>query len=310
MCADVPALRKGGQRVRVHTVTPADLQPYHRAVEASSERLRPWNPVNPGDLAYHLRIQSPLHRTFLVRALQPRGDHDIVGKVNVTNVVRGRALAGSMGYDSYDPYAGQGLFAEGLRLVIDVAFAPEPAGMGLHRLDASVQPGNLRSAGLLRRLGLRRRGSWPGFLWLADGTGAERWRDHVTYGITAEQWPAPPYAADELARPVVVVLAADQAPTAGAYAVARTLALEVGAPLVRVHGETPEVGGSRLAERLADAVTGAVVLTDLDGPVVAAALGAASLGEGVVVTTLAAVTTPADVVRLALQARAGAGIDP
>ncbi|WP_226344606.1 GNAT family N-acetyltransferase [Agilicoccus flavus] len=306
----MPPLSATGARVRVHTPEGADIPPYRRAVEASRERLAPWNPVNPGDLAYHLSMQSSVHRTFLIRASEPEGDHDVVGKVNVTNIVRRRQLGGWIGYDSYDPYAGRGLFAEGLRLVVDLAFTGEPRGLGLHRLDAGVQPGNVRSAGMLRSIGFRRRGSEPAYLWLADGQGREAWRDHVHYGLTAEQWPAPAWAAHVPARPVIVLLA-DRAVVEDppAYTVSRTLALEAGVPLLRVHGLDPAVGGPQLAERLADAVTGAVVLTDLPGEVVVAALTAADAAQGAIVTALDSIGGAADVVRLALDARAAAGID-
>ena len=112
------------------------------AVEQSRRRLSQWNPVNADDLGRHLAAQGRDHRTFVIHATAPEGDHDLVGKVNVTNVVRGRFLSAAMGYDAYDPYAGRGLFAEGLRLVVGLVLAAEPGGMGLHRLEANVQPGN------------------------------------------------------------------------------------------------------------------------------------------------------------------------
>ncbi|WP_226913332.1 GNAT family N-acetyltransferase [Gephyromycinifex aptenodytis] len=193
--------------MRVHTITGEDVPAYREAVRMSQERIRKWNPVNIDDLAYHLRIQSDTHRSFLVRALEPdtTAGHDVVGKVNVTNVIRGRAHSATMGYDAYDPYAGQGLFAEGLRLVIDLALKAQPYGMGLHRVEAAVQPGNTRSAGLLRSLGLRRRGAFPEYLWLADATGAHDWRDHVVYGVTSTEWPTSAYSTQPARPPVVVI---------------------------------------------------------------------------------------------------------
>lgn len=245
-----------GDRVRVDTITPADLATYRRAVLMSRDRIRPWNPVNPDDLPYHLQRQSNEHRTFLIRALEvdPGAGHDIVGKVNVTGITRGRAFSGVMGYDSYDPYAGQGLFAEGLRLIVDVALRPVPRGLGLNRVEAAVQPGNVRSAGLLRSLGFRRRGSYPAYLWLGDTDGREAWRDHVVYGVDRADWPAAGYAPHEYDGPVVVVVPADELSERDVAAV-RALARELGVPVVRG-------SGAPVAERLDDAVTGAVVLTD------------------------------------------------
>jgi len=125
MSAEPIVLRSTGSRVRVSTVDDLDVAPYRRAVEASRDRLARWNPVDPDDLVRHLQQQSRDRRTFLIHALTLEGDHDIVGKVNVTDVVRGRFESAAMGYDAYDPHAGRGLFAEGLRLVLDLAFAGE-----------------------------------------------------------------------------------------------------------------------------------------------------------------------------------------
>jgi len=180
LSTEVVALQAKGRRVRVSTVCAQDVAPYRRAVEQSRQRLTRWNPVDPEDLEKQLPVQSRNHRTLLVHALNPEGDHDIVGKINVTDVVRGRFESAAMGYDAYDPYAGRGLFAEGLRLVLDLAFAQETAGgMGLHRVAAAVQPGNARSAGLLRSLGFQQEGFSPRMLWLPDADGNHAWQDHV-----------------------------------------------------------------------------------------------------------------------------------
>lgn len=308
---DPAPLTRWGARVRVVTPVRADLEPYRVAVQTSRDRLAPWNPVNPSDLAYHLGQQGPQHRTFLIRALEPQGEHDIVGKVNVTNVARGRALSGTLGYDAYDPYAGTGLFSEGLGLVIDLALSDEPEGMGLFRVEAAVQPGNVRSAGMLRRLGLRRRGTWPDYLWLADARGRDSWRDHVVYGVTRRQWllgRGQEWVATRPARPLVVLQASDPGSVVAsrATAAARAVAAELGVPVVR--DDAPQAT-SRLGERLADAVTGAVVVTAASPQHVAEALVAGGFDVGPVVARLDGVRDARDIVALALDARAAAGVD-
>jgi [ribosomal protein S5]-alanine N-acetyltransferase len=165
-----------------------------------------WNPVDPDDLVRALSLQSPNRRTFLIHALTPEGDHDIVGKINVVDVVRGRFESAAMGYDAYDPYAGRGLFAEGLRLVLDLAFMPESVGgMGLHRVQATVQPGNVRSAGLLRSLGFQREGFSPRMLWLPGVEGNNAWRDHDSYVMLRDEWPAQPYVTAHRRKVVALV---------------------------------------------------------------------------------------------------------
>jgi ribosomal-protein-alanine N-acetyltransferase len=213
-----------------------------------------WNPVDPDDLARSRSVQSPNRRTFLIHALTPQGDHDIVGKVNIVDAVRGRFESAAMGYDAYDPYAGRGLFAEGLRLVVDLAFRWEPeGGMGLHRVQATVQPGNVRSAGLLRSLGFQREGFSPRMLWLPDADGNSSWRDQDSYVMLRDEWPAQPYAPAR-ARKVVVLVTAG--PGSGASTLPRQLAEELRIPLLTRDAATSD---SALWALLAGSPVGGVV---------------------------------------------------
>lgn len=213
-----------GERVLAAPATSADVAAYREAIRLSRDRIGQWNPVNAADLEWHLTRQSPEHRTFLIHALDPAGSHGIVGKVNVTNVVRGRFDSGTLGYDAYDPYAGRGLFAEGLRLIIGLALMPMPDGMGLHRVEANVRPGNERSAGLLRSLGFRREGTVRRMLRL-DGPDGQAWRDHDMHALTIEEWPGTPYVPHGPER--LAVLADSSLPVEFAY----RLGQELGVPL-------------------------------------------------------------------------------
>jgi len=190
--AELRPLRADDERVWVASPTDGDVPAYERAIVQSRARVAAWNPVDPHALAARLETQSPDHRTFLIHARNPVGDHALVGMVNVTGVVRGRLLSGNLGYGAFDPYAGRGLVREGLRLVVDLAFAPAPDGMGLHRVEATVQPGNIRSGAVLRRLGFVHEGFSPRYLYLADATHAgSRWWSTASPGPARRPWPGP-----------------------------------------------------------------------------------------------------------------------
>jgi ribosomal-protein-alanine N-acetyltransferase len=68
----------------------------------------------------------------------------------------------------------------GLRAVLEIVFSD----LGLHRVEANIQPANRRSINLVRRLGFEKEGFSPGYL-MVDG----EWRDHERWALRAENWP-------------------------------------------------------------------------------------------------------------------------
>ncbi len=173
-------------KVRVAPLTADDLPGLRRAMAISQARVGVWGPTGLDSVDDLLAVQGRSKRTFIVHALAPdsSADHDIVALINVNDIVLGRFASATLGYDAYDPYAGRGLTRDGLALVLDVCFAPPPDGLGLHRVEASVQPTNVRSAGLLRSVGFVREGFSPRLLRLPSlGDDEVDWRDHDRYAL-------------------------------------------------------------------------------------------------------------------------------
>ncbi|MFI2611941.1 GNAT family N-acetyltransferase [Kitasatospora sp. NPDC018619] len=169
-------------RVMIRAPRSEDAAGYAEAVRRSAEHIGQWNPVEPDGLPDLLKRQGSGLRTFLIVDRETGG---LVGKVNVANIVLGRFCNATLGYDSYLPFNGTGRMTEGMRLVVDRCFAPQPSGgLGLHRLEINVQPDNERSIAMAERLGFRHEGFSPRMLFLQGD-----WRDHERFALTAEEWP-------------------------------------------------------------------------------------------------------------------------
>jgi len=297
--ADEPPLTAVGERVQVRPPTPDDAADYAEAVTRSERRLADFAMPNPHNLPTVLANQSPAYRTFMVRALDAEGSHGLVGRINVANVVGGAFRSATIGYDAYDPYAGRGLFAEGLRLTLDLVFADPPRGMGLHRVEANIQPVNHRSAGLVRSLGFVHEGFSRDFLYLPGIDGRRDWRDHERFTLLSSDWPAVPYRPHGHRRVACVV---NGAPGHGGTSLGAALAAELGVPL---YSSSSVESPATLFELLRVSPVGGVVECRVPGPELRMGLARAGFDpSGVPVLEPTFDVPKREVVRQALAVRA------
>ncbi len=155
--------------VHIQRVQMSDRTELLSANTASHALHAPWiaPPLTPQTFKLYLRrIDREDHEGFLVR---DRQTNHIVGVVNINNIVRGSFLSASLGYYASAAFAGRGYMAQGVRLVRDLAFEE----LGLHRLEANIQPDNKPSKSLIQRCGFEKEGISRAFLFI---NGA--WRDH------------------------------------------------------------------------------------------------------------------------------------
>ncbi|MFF5970988.1 GNAT family N-acetyltransferase [Streptomyces sp. NPDC012769] len=170
-----------GPRVALRPFTLDDGEEFTARARESRALHAPWlfPPRTAETYAAYARqlIDDPARVGFLVCERDGGG---IAGFVNINNIVRGAFLSGALGYGAFAHAAGRGLLSEGLGLVLAHAFGP----LGLHRLEANIQPGNTASRALVRRAGFRLEGFSPAMLFI-DGA----WRDHERWARTADQRP-------------------------------------------------------------------------------------------------------------------------
>jgi len=168
-------------RVYLSSPTPDCESEFLDAARASACLHRPWvlAPSNHEQFQSYLdRIRSGRTIPFLVRL---KSDNRLAGVVNVSEPVMGVFRSAYLGFYALAGCERQGYMTEGLALVLDRAFSE----LGFHRLEANIQPGNVASAALVSRLGFRKEGFSPRYLFI-DGA----WRDHDRWAILNEEWPS------------------------------------------------------------------------------------------------------------------------
>ncbi|WP_314173756.1 GNAT family N-acetyltransferase [Streptomyces winkii] len=167
-----------GPRVAIRRVSVRDYEELAALTQESAELHHPWVPSRESTpeafREYIARFDQPTHEGFLVCS---RRTGAIVGGININNIVRGTIQSGALGYVAFASTTGRGYMTEGLRLVMELAFGE----LGLHRLEANIQPANAPSIRLVERLGFRREGFSPHFQFL-DGA----WRGNERWAFTVE----------------------------------------------------------------------------------------------------------------------------
>lgn len=156
----------------------ADLREHSRAF------LTPWEPTWPADSLSRLSFRRRLEQYRYEWEQQSgyslfifnRGDDDLVGGISLTNVRRGVALTGSLGYWVGGRHARRGFMFEALGAMLDFGFEQ----LGLHRLEAACLKNNVASQGLLRKSGFIEIGCARQYLRING-----QWQDHLLFEILA-----------------------------------------------------------------------------------------------------------------------------
>ena len=144
------------------------------------EHLAPWEPSwNPAHLSrssYRSRL-AKFKKMISADTGYPfhifRADNGaLVGACNLTFIRRGSLQSASIGYWVGQEFGRQGFARAAVRAVLKFAFGE----LGLHRVEAGVQPDNTASIKLLENAGFVREGTARGMIKI-DG----KWQDHIVY---------------------------------------------------------------------------------------------------------------------------------
>ncbi len=186
-------VRLSGPVVYLRAPSERDWRAYVDIRSASRKFLEPWEPAWPADAlgreAYFRRLNRYAadwrddvgHSFFIFR----QEDDALLGGISLSNVRRGVAQCGTLGYWIGEPHARRGYMGEALRLVIEFSFGQ----LRLHRIEAACLPHNEASQRLLLGAGFSQDGYARKYLKIRG-----EWHDHLLFSLLAEDYP--PAAAD------------------------------------------------------------------------------------------------------------------
>jgi ribosomal-protein-alanine N-acetyltransferase len=174
-------------RVVLRAPVEDDRAEFVERLSASGELHDPW--LEPGEPAPWFdrllaRNSTETDRSLLVCDAD---DGSIAGVMNLSQILMGPFRSAFLGYYAFEPFAGRGYMRAAMPLLLRYAFDE----LGLHRIQANVQPGNGASIALVRRAGFHREGYSPRYLFIRGA-----WRDHEQWVMLAEDAPKP--GADDL----------------------------------------------------------------------------------------------------------------
>lgn len=149
-------------------------------LQQNRDFLAPWEPIRPQDYftvaGQQRAIQEALDQ-YARGSVVPYVILDgarLVGRVTLSNVIRGAFQSCNLGYWVGSAHNGRGFATRGVRQIVNVAFLE----LGLHRIEAGTLAHNVRSQRVLERNGFTRFGLAPKYLNIAG-----RWQDHAMYQL-------------------------------------------------------------------------------------------------------------------------------
>lgn len=182
---DVPGPVIVGERVRLRVPRLSDHADWARLRLESRAYLQPWEPAWPEDdlarAAFRRRLSIYARELELGNAwpmfIFDRQDNGLRGAITLSNVRRGVASTGTLGYWVAERYAGQGYATQAVEALCRYAFET----LKLHRIEAACVPDNAASRTVLLRAGFELEGRARAYLKI-NGV----WADHLLFGRVSD----------------------------------------------------------------------------------------------------------------------------
>lgn len=175
-----------GDGVRLRPPRASDHLDWATLREESRDYLTPWEPSWPEDdlsrAAFRRRLTLYAREMELGTAwpffIFSAESDALLGAMTLSNIRRGVADTGVLGYWIAQRHAGRGHATAACRAMVGYAFGT----LGLHRVEAACVPTNLASRRVLEKSGFRKEGEARAYLKI---NGA--WADHILFGVVEDE---------------------------------------------------------------------------------------------------------------------------
>ena len=145
-------------------------------------RYQGWESISEGralaTIEENQRIEPGVPGLWFQFAIELKETGHLVGDCGLCVLVQDARQA-QLGITLARPYQGRGLAAEAVSAVLDYAFI----NLDLHRVVATLDVENVRSAALMERVGLRREGHFVKNAWFKG-----HWADEYLYAVLQAEW--------------------------------------------------------------------------------------------------------------------------
>jgi ribosomal-protein-alanine N-acetyltransferase len=169
--------------VSLRIIRTKDAKRIEQLVLGNREWLRPWEATNP-----HGPMSSDFKSSIrsLLRQLESNDGlpfviiyrDEIVGQLNVANILHGSVSSCVIGYWIAPEVAGLGITPTAVALAMDYMFN----AIGIHRVEIDIRPENGASIRVVQKLGLRYEGLKTNYIHINGD-----WRDHYVFALTFEE---------------------------------------------------------------------------------------------------------------------------
>lgn len=179
-------MRSAGEKVYLRRLVDSDAAALLDVRSRNKDFFQPYEPIQPDD---HYTIEAQQASIALAQANWEHGlaygfgiftceREQLIGRVNLANIVRGAWQNCTIGYFIDQAQNGRGYMSEAIALAVRFAFAQA----SLHRVQAGVMPRNGRSIRVLEKAGFRNEGLSKRYLKI-NGV----WEDHLIYARTSDE---------------------------------------------------------------------------------------------------------------------------